>query len=825
MPTIDELPPAVSVSDGDELMVSQSDIARKATRAQLLAGVQPALALGAGSLLGRISAGIGAPEQIGIGANLAVVNGVMNAPAPFVIASLGTGTTPQPADLVAIDEGGQNAAVSYTTFMSGLHGITGIDGSQLEVAPTGGVGSRRLCDLMADSISIESFGAVGDGITDNTQAFLTALASGRALRLDSQVYVVNGPVVAQQTSAMFGVPGGTIIRRNQLIAEQTWIAVSGSDFFAYGVVFDAGLLAAGDMPAVAVLANCQSAVFVQCRFLNATGLTQGHGLFINATLGSSHAVRGSVMTGNAQSGIAASGPGFVTIRDSAATDNGACGISVAAGTGYLLASNICNGNQIGLSVGNWGAGTGAFQGSSGGMIAGNICSNNTIWGLAIGGPATTISGNVAQDNGGNALGGGALLRLSGGLVSSNSIAGGACGIDGRTCLFTSFLGNYVSGCAVGISAGGSQNGRIRDNQLSGNGWGITITAIEPTLSPAPTGPLTVDANWIGFSSAQGGGIIVLDGAVGISVVNNDINGWGSSSVGQALWAHTDALIVDGNRWNNAVEFSVQAGMVAGLATLVVPDVADRVLITAAAPTVSAILTNHQADTLGQITFLRVTNGGSGYTQAQVSFSGSGTGAAANAVVANGQVVWLVVTNPGSGYGAIGNGVQATISGDGTGATALGFVGLPIIEARRLRLSCNAPVHMVLAGSSPPQASWTGFDTTIPAFGAAELEGTFGSWRIVNSPPIDYLAPTGDGGVTVQSVAGGNITLRPSGAGSLQIASGAEPLGCTSNVGRGAPTGQYAAPPGSDYRNLNGGAGNTFWIKQSGTDATGWIAVA
>jgi hypothetical protein len=266
-------------------------------------------------------------------------------------------------------------------------------------------------------------------------------------------------------------------------------------------------------------------------------------------------------------------------------------------------------------------------------------------------------------------------------------------------------------------------------------------------------------------------------------------------------------------------------MVAGLATLVVPDVADRVLITAAAPTVSAILTNHQADTLGQITFLRVTNGGSGYTQAQVSFSGSGTGAAANAVVANGQVVWLVVTNPGSGYGAIGNGVQATISGDGTGATALGFVGLPILEARRLRLSCNAPVHMVLASSSPPQASWTGFDTTIPAFGAAELEGTFGSWRIVNSPPIDYLAPTGDGGVTVQSVAGGNITLRPSGAGSLQIASGAEPLGCTSNVGRGAPTGQYAAPPGSDYRNLNGGAGNTFWIKQSGTDATGWIAVA
>jgi hypothetical protein len=285
------------------------------------------------------------------------------------------------------------------------------------------------------------------------------------------------------------------------------------------------------------------------------------------------------------------------------------------------------------------------------------------------------------------------------------------------------------------------------------------------------------------------------------------------------------LIVSGNRWNNEVEFSLQVGIVAGLATLIVPDIADRVLITAAAPTVSSIVTSHQADTLGQITFLRVTNGGTGYTQAQVSFSGTGTGAAATAVVANGQIVWLVVTNPGSGYGTIGNAVQVIISGDGAGATASGFVGLPVIEGRRLRLSCNAPVHMVLAGSIPPQVSWTGFDTTIPACGAAELEGTYGSWRIVNSPPVDYLWPTGDGGVTLQSVAGGNITLRPSGTGSLQIASGAEPLGCTTNVGRGAPTGQYAAPPGSDYRNLNGGIGSTFWIKQSGTDSSGWIAVA
>jgi hypothetical protein len=34
----------------------------------------------------------------------------------------------------------------------------------------------------------------------------------------------------------------------------------------------------------------------------------------------------------------------------------------------------------------------------------------------------------------------------------------------------------------------------------------------------------------------------------------------------------------------------------------------------------------------------------------------------------------------------------------------------------------------------------------------------------------------------------------------------------------------AAPPGSDFRNLNGGTGTTFWVKQANNDATGWAAI-
>ena len=95
------------------------------------------------------------------------------------------------------------------------------------------------------------------------------------------------------------------------------------------------------------------------------------------------------------------------------------------------------------------------------------------------------------------------------------------------------------------------------------------------------------------------------------MVGNDINGWGSATVNQAMWLHTDAAVVRGNRWNNQARFAVQANTVAGLQALVVPDVAEEVLVTTADQPVTSILTSHQADTLGQIVFIKVVAGGSG----------------------------------------------------------------------------------------------------------------------------------------------------------------------------------------------------------------------
>lgn len=42
-------------------------------------------------------------------------------------------------------------------------------------------------------------------------------------------------------------------------------------------------------------------------------------------------------------------------------------------------------------------------------------------------------------------------------------------------------------------------------------------------------------------------------------------------------------------------------------------------------------------------------------------------------------------------------------------------------------------------------------------------------------------------------------------------------------GVGSPEGVVVAQPGSIYMNLSGGASTSVYIKESGSDATGWVA--
>jgi hypothetical protein len=153
------------------------------------------------------------------------------------------------------------------------------------------------------------------------------------------------------------------------------------------------------------------------------------------------------------------------------------------------------------------------------------------------------------------------------------------------------------------------------------------------------------------------------------------------------------------------------------------------------------------------------------------------------------------------------------------------VGLPVPEGRRIRVACNTSVRFSREGSLPFQENWTLTDITVPANATIGFTGTFGAWRADTAPLADYIAPPGDGSLVLRTLDGADLTLHPAASGHVRIATDADPGGYLATTGHGAPNGVVTASPGSDYRNLDGGAGQTLWIKQTGTDANGWFAIA
>ena len=132
MPTIVQLPVATQVTAADEIPISQAGVTRSASVGTLLASMQPAIMTATGTLLGRISLGKGGPEQIAIGAGLALNSGTLTANAgtiatggsassgSYSISSLAPAASIASGDLVAISQTGTDHAITYANFLDGL---------------------------------------------------------------------------------------------------------------------------------------------------------------------------------------------------------------------------------------------------------------------------------------------------------------------------------------------------------------------------------------------------------------------------------------------------------------------------------------------------------------------------------------------------------------------------------------------------------------------------------------------------------------------------------------------------------------------------------
>jgi hypothetical protein len=321
----------------------------------------------------------------------------------------------------------------------------------------------------------------------------------------------------------------------------------------------------------------------------------------------------------------------------------------------------------------------------------------------------------------------------------------------------------------------------------------------------------------------GSGIWLHDGPQNVLVARNEF--LGAVSADHCLRAETDSYIVDSNRFNFVDRPTINPAALGSRQAIVYPDITENVLVTFAPSGVQSIVSTTQAASLGKISFVRLQTGGVGYANAIVAIGGVGTGASARAILKDGAIIGINVLTSGSGYGEIGASVPVTISGDGSGATAIAYAAPPLPENRRLRISCNIAVAFARVASSPLQENWTLSDLDIAANSDVEWRAIWGTWRASGFGTADWYTTDQLGGALVRSVGNSDVVLRPSGSGSVRISSDAEPTGVQSLVGRGTPLGVRAAPPGSDYRNLNGGVGTTFWLKQFGLGNSGWVAVA
>ena len=733
------------------LPVSQNGVVRKATRAQVVAGLQPTLALAQANLLGRNSVGTGAPEPVTLGSGLALANGALSVSPPVrQIADLPQAAPPGGGDLVPLGQAGGDVALPYAQFMAGLSGIAGVDGSGLLALPSGGAMPRHLADLLADSAAVESFGARGDGVTDDTAAFVAAVQSGRPVRLSAATYMISGQwTITRPGTVLLGTPGLSVLRR----AAQSggaWIAIQADGFRADGVVFDANQAGVPQESwGVTVAANCLAVEFHRCAFLNAAGAVLGCGLTFLASYPAQcrHVVRDCAFSGNAAHGLWVQACAGVLVAECRAWGNAKYGLCVDYNDASFVqkvrlvqvVGNRCWANDRGIAVGNFNA-TNTNPPVWGNqnpdaltvLVAGNICHDNNSYGIAVSGWGLSVQDNLLSGNGLAMQGGGGLLsNASQTRVAGNTVTGTATyGIDVGGSANCDVSGNMVAQAMIGLNCGGSSNLRVAGNVVQDcTSWAVVVENVEADAFGRNFGltcqGLALTDNWIGLPNTSAGGIVLRDGAQGVLIARNCFLG---GDVTNCLSLLTDSVLVEGNRWNFVPRLICNPGNAAGVQQLVFPDIADTVMVTSAPAGVQSMLSTSQARVAGAIGFIRVTAGGQGYTTATVAVQGSGTGATAQAVLANGSVIGIALTAGGSNYGAMGTQVAVAITGDGTGAQAVAYAGLPVPEERRIVVRCNCEVRFARSGSWPVQDNALGTDLDVPANASMGWSGAWNTWR-------------------------------------------------------------------------------------------------
>jgi len=436
-------------------------------------------------------------------------------------------------------------------------------------AGTGAV-TRNMQSKARESVSVLDFGAVGDGVADDTAAIQAAVnaaqtANGATVSIPQGTYKISAPISIVSPVSIIGMAGGTVIAPNfatgsvfQIVPPSAWpsnygVTIANLNFIASVVRTSGAYLSSNNGYYVTV---------TRCQFINgyngihltgpaATGFyvkdcivanNTNDNILIDAASGSQGPVdvvlqdlfiHGNGPTGQSNSGVHIKSSGDITLRHVS---------TVWCGTGLRI--QPANGNRIQALICtecffDSGTGFGVYVNTSAGgtvdllNIANTWMATNQLGGICLTGSAlikqTDLLNCVIANN--NGIG----VLLDTAFVKNTSIIG--CSISGNTnngIFIAAGVVNFkIVGCTIGpsgefpanaqwgvyIASGGSDyyiisNNKITDNtagQLFDGGVG-TNKIVYPNIGvgTAITTNAVPSVDW-GIDCAKQGAVLIANG--------------------------------------------------------------------------------------------------------------------------------------------------------------------------------------------------------------------------------------------------------------------------------------------------------------------------